>query len=160
MKCPTCGYEDSKVIDSRPTENDSIRRRRECLSCHRRFTTYEVIDTVPVVIIKKDGSREICDRNKILAGILKACYKRPVTTEQINAVVDDIMQELGNSMQNEFRSADIGGMVMDRLRKLDEVAYVRFASVYREFRDVETFMREIMEMKENRQRNTTNFGNE
>jgi len=150
MKCPSCGYEESKVIDTRPTENSSIRRRRECLSCKKRFTTYEIIDTVPVVVIKKDGSHEIFDRNKIMAGVMKACYKRPVTSEQMNMLINDIESELSNSLKGEFSSSEIGAMVMDRLRLLDEVSYVRFASVYREFKDAETFLKELEELKKER----------
>lgn len=147
MKCPTCGFSDSKVIDSRPTESGSIRRRRECLNCQRRFTTYEVIDTVQVFVIKKDGCREEFDRNKLLSGITKACYKRPVSSEQLLSLVDDIEQTISNSLRPEVNSSELGSMVMERLRVLDEVSYVRFASVYREFKDVETFMRELTELK-------------
>lgn len=146
MKCPVCGYADSKVIDSRPTENESIRRRRECLRCAKRFTTYEILDSVPLMVIKKDGKREIFDRNKIKTGIVKSCYKRPVTNEQIDALVADIEAELANSLRFEFSTEEIGEMVMERLRALDEVSYVRFASVYREFKDVETFMRELQQL--------------
>jgi transcriptional repressor NrdR len=150
MKCPVCGYFDSKVVDSRPTENGSIRRRRECLSCQKRYTTYEIIDSIPIIIIKKDGTREIFDRNKIVSGLLKACYKRPVTLNQINDLALEIETELQNSLKTEHHSNEIGVMVMDRLRNLDEVSYVRFASVYREFKDVETFMNELRELKEQR----------
>lgn len=146
MKCPNCGHTKSNVIDSRPTENSSIRRRRECENCGKRFTTYEIIDTVPVFIVKKDGKREIYDRNKMMAGMVKACYKRPVTDEQLNAAADEIEQELQNSLKSEFSSTDIGNFVMDKLRALDEVSYVRFASVYREFKDIETFMTELKEI--------------
>ncbi len=144
MKCPNCGFsEKSIVIDSRPTENGSIRRRRECLSCKKRFTTYEIIDVVPVFVIKKNGSKEMFDRNKIMAGLVKSCYKRPVTNEQLNALIAEIESELQNSLTSEIHTADIGVMVMEKLRRLDEVSYVRFASVYREFKDVETFMNEL-----------------
>ncbi len=143
MKCPVCGYEDSKVIDTRPTENGSIRRRRECLNCQRRFTTFEVIDTVPVLVVKKDGSREVFDKNKLLNGIIKACYKRPVSSEQMNRMVENISQCVSNSLRHEIPSSELGGMVMDELRDIDEVSYVRFASVYREFKDAETFMEEL-----------------
>ena len=146
MKCPVCGYQESKVIDSRPTENSSIRRRRECLACQKRFTTYEVIDTIPVVVIKKDKTREVFDRNKIMTGLVKSCYKRPVTTAQMEALVAEIESELQNSLQTEFPSSEIGAMVMEKLKKLDEVSYVRFASVYREFKDVETFMAELTQL--------------
>jgi len=147
MKCPNCGFPESKVIDSRPTENSSIRRRRECLSCKKRFTTYEIIDAVPVFVIKKDGSHEIFDRNKIMAGLIKSCYKRPVTHDQLNALVAEIESELMNSLKTEVTTVEIGNMVMEKLRRLDEVSYVRFASVYREFKDVETFMRELQLLK-------------
>ncbi len=146
MKCPACGFHESKVIDSRPTENSSIRRRRECLACQKRFTTYEVIDTVPVVVIKKDKTREVFDRNKIMTGLLKSCYKRPVTSAQLESLVSEIELELQNSLRTEFPSSEIGIMVMDKLRTLDEVSYVRFASVYREFKDVETFMAELQRL--------------
>jgi len=151
VKCPNCGYSESKVVDSRPTENyASIRRRRECLNCQARFTTYETYElseTTPLVVIKKDNSLEIFDKNKILNGLIKACYKRPVTKEQISAIADDVEKELENSLKNEFKSTDIGIMVMERLKQIDEVSYVRFASVYREFKDVETFMQELNELK-------------
>lgn len=151
MKCPSCGYSESKVVDSRPTENyASIRRRRECLNCQARFTTYETYElseATPLVVIKKDNSLEIFDKNKILNGLIKACYKRPVTKEQISAIADDVEKELENSLKNEFKSTDIGIMVMERLKEIDEVSYVRFASVYREFKDVETFMQELNELK-------------
>lgn len=143
MKCPYCGADDSKVIDSRPTDSNSIRRRRECIECSKRFTTYEAIDTSPVIVIKKDGSREVFDRSKMLAGILKSCYKRPVTTEQLDKIVDDIQNTLANSMRTTVRSKELGEMVMKRLRDIDEVSYVRFASVYRQFKDAETFMNEL-----------------
>ena len=143
MKCPYCGADDSKVIDSRPTDSNSIRRRRECIECSKRFTTYEAIDTSPVIVIKKDGSREVFDRSKMLAGILKSCYKRPVTTEQLDKIVDDIQNTLANSMRTTVRSKELGEMVMKRLRDIDEVSYVRFASVYCQFKDAETFMNEL-----------------
>ena len=150
MKCPNCGFTESKVIDSRPTENSSIRRRRECLNCKSRFTTYETYEltnTTPLVVVKKDNSLEIFDRNKILTGMLKACYKRPVTTGQINAMVDEIEQELKSTLKTEFHSKEIGLLVMEKLKQLDDVSYVRYASVYREFKDVETFMKELNELK-------------
>ncbi len=143
MKCPACGYGDSKVIDSRPTDNGSIRRRRECLACQRRYTTYEIIEALPIIVVKKDGSREVFNRNKIITGLLKSCYKRPVTINQINAIAADIESELQNSLIGEVKSVEIGNAVMEKLKKVDEVSYVRFASVYREFRDVETFMNEL-----------------
>ena len=143
MRCPNCGFEESKVIDSRPSENSSIRRRRECLSCGKRFTTYETIQAVPVVVIKKDGTTEIFDKNKIISGLMKSCYKRPVSQEDIINIATEIENELSNGFYNNISTNDIGIMVMERLRKIDEVSYVRFASVYREFKDVETFLNEI-----------------
>ncbi|NLW73547.1 MAG: transcriptional repressor NrdR [Clostridiales bacterium] len=145
MKCPSCGYADSRVVDSRPVaDGTSIRRRRECLACQKRFTTFEVIEAVQIVVIKKDGSKELFDRNKLLAGLLKACQKRPVNAEEI---VSEIETELQNSLKIEVTSREIGEMVMSKLKERDEVAYVRFASVYREFRDVDTFLRELNELK-------------
>lgn len=144
MKCPGCGHLESKVIDSRSAdEGASIRRRRECLACTRRFTTYEVIETIPLMVIKKNESREPFDRMKVLNGIMRACQKRPVSVEQMESIVNDIENELRNSLKNEVPVSIIGSMVMDRLKNIDAVSYVRFASVYREFKDVETFMREI-----------------
>lgn len=151
MKCPNCGYPDSKVIDSRPTENAaSIRRRRECLSCQARFTTYEtyeLTDATPLVVIKKDNSLEIFDKNKIVTGLIKACYKRPVTTEQIAAIADSVEAELKSTLRTEFKSNEIGLIVMEKLKDLDDVSYVRFASVYREFKDAETFAKEVSDLK-------------
>ena len=147
MKFPNCGYTDSKVTESRPNDDHtSIRRRRECQSCQKRFTTYEIIDTIPISVIKKNGTKELFDRNKILAGIMKACDKRSVTREQMERLVMDIETELQNSLDTEFSSKHIGVMVMDRLKALDEVAYVRFASVHREFKDLQTFMQALEEM--------------
>jgi len=144
MKCPVCGYNESKVIDSRPAEDyASIRRRRECLECQKRFTTYEVIETIPLFVIKKDQRRESFDRNKILRGISKACEKRTVTEEQIKKIARDIEIYLQNQLQSEVPSYRIGELVMEKLKEIDEVAYVRFASVYREFRDINTFMSEL-----------------
>ena len=144
MKCPYCGYSESKVIDSRPTdEGERIRRRRECLNCAKRFTTYEVIETVPVVVVKKDKSREAFDRNKLLNGLLRACEKRPVPLETLERIVDEIETLLQNSLDREVPSTLIGTYAMDKLKKVDEVAYVRFASVYREFKDINTFMDEL-----------------
>ena len=148
MKCPNCGYTESKVTDSRPTEGfASIRRRRECLSCQRRFTTYEIVDTTPITVIKKDGSAELFDRNKMLSGIMKACDKLNVTREQMEALVDDVEQVLQNDLGTEFSSKYLGVLVMDRLKALNEVAYVRFASVYREFRDLQSFMKALEELQ-------------
>ncbi len=143
MKCPICGFPDSRVIDSRPTEEGTIRRRRECDGCKRRFTTYEIFDSVPVMVTKKDGSQEIFDKNKIYAGVVKSCYKRPVSKEQIDALVCDVEQEVKSHLEGSVTTTQIGEMVMNRLRTLDEVSYVRFASVYREFKDAETFMKEL-----------------
>lgn len=147
MRCPTCGFADSRVIDSRPTEEGSIRRRRECLSCKRRFTTYEIFDAVPVMVMKKDGTQELFDKNKIFSGVLKSCYKRPVTKEQIDALVADVEQKIKNRLTDGVSTSEIGVMVMNRLRTLDEVSYVRFASVYREFKDADTFMEELQRLK-------------
>lgn len=146
MKCPACGFFDSKVVDSRPTEDSSIRRRRECLECHKRFTTYEIIDEVPISVIKKDGSKEIFDPNKIMTGLRRACYKRPVTEEQITEMVANIESDISNALKTEITSAELGEMVMDRLRAIDEVSYVRFASVYREFKDLDTFLEELKQL--------------
>ena len=144
MKCPFCGYEESKVIDSRPTdEGEKIRRRRECLQCQKRFTTYEIIETLPIVVVKKDKSRQVFDRTKLIGGMLRACEKRPVPLEVIEHAVDDIEAQLQNSIDREVTSIKIGELAMDKLKNIDEVAYVRFASVYREFKDVSTFMEEI-----------------
>ena len=148
MKCPICGYTESKVIDSRPSEEgSSIRRRRECLSCQNRFTTYEKIETLPLLVVKKDKTRELFDKNKLLSGIIRACHKRPVTMEQMEEVASDIEAELQNSLSREISSQSIGVLVMDKLKSLDPVAYVRFASVYREFKDLDTFMRELEELR-------------
>ena len=145
MKCPSCGSDDIKVVDSRPVEeNNSIRRRRECLQCHTRFTTYEVIDAFQPVVIKKDGSKELFDKNKLLSGLLKACQKRPVNAE---AVANEIEAEIQNSLKREITSSEIGDLAMEKLKEHDAVAYVRFASVYREFKDVETFMKELQTLK-------------
>ena len=144
MKCPYCGHPESKVIDSRPAdENASIRRRRECLSCARRFTTYETVESLPIVVIKKDGSRQSFDRQKVLRGMIRACEKRPVALAELERIADEIEQELQNSMEREIRTEVIGEKVMERLRKVDHVAYVRFASVYRQFKDIDTFMAEL-----------------
>lgn len=153
MKCPYCGYSESKVIDSRPTdEGERIRRRRECLNCAKRFTTYEVVETVPVVVVKKDKSREAFDRNKLLNGLLRACEKRPVPLETLERIVDEIETLLQNSLDREVPSTLIGTYAMDKLKKVDEVAYVRFASVYREFKDINTFMDELNKIKAERNR--------
>ncbi len=146
MKCPSCGSDDIKVVDSRPVEeNNSIRRRRECLACHNRFTTYEVIDAFQPVVIKKDGSKELFDKNKVLSGLMKACQKRPVNAETLAA---EIESEIQNSLKREITSSEIGDMAMEKLKERDAVAYVRFASVHREFKDVETFMKELQNLKD------------
>ena len=144
MKCPFCGYEESKVIDSRPTdEGERIRRRRECIKCAKRFTTYEIIETVPIVVVKRDKSREVFDRDKILGGMMRACEKRPVSIDTIERAIDEIEGELQNSLDREVTSAHIGELVMQKLKEIDEVAYVRFASVYRQFKDINTFRDEL-----------------
>ncbi len=144
MKCPFCGYEESKVIDSRPTdEGERIRRRRECLECGKRFTTYEMIESLPIIVIKKDGSRETFDRQKLLTGMLRACEKRPVSIEMLDRAISDIETVIQNSLDREVSSDKIGELVMDKLKGIDEVAYVRFASVYRQFKDINTFMNEL-----------------
>ena len=147
MKCPFCGQEDTKVIDSRPADdNCSIRRRRQCEKCKKRFTTYEKIETIPLVVLKKDNTREPYDRSKIEAGIFRSCHKRPVSVEEINKLIDEIENEIFNLEQREVKSSDIGEIVMDKLKNFEAVAYVRFASVYREFKDVNTFMDELKKL--------------
>ena len=147
MRCPVCGFADSKVIDSRHIEEgNSIKRRRECLACQKRYTTFEIIETVQIIVEKKDGSKELFDKNKLLSGLLKACQKRPVNAEDI---ATEIETELQNSLRNEVTTNEIGELVMDKLKVNDEVAYVRFASVYREFKDIETFLTELSRLKEN-----------
>ncbi len=144
MRCPFCGYEESKVIDSRPTdEGERIRRRRECLKCGKRFTTYEMIESLPIIVIKKDGSRESFDRQKLLTGMLRACEKRPVSIEMLDKAISDIETVIQNSLDREVSSDKIGELVMEKLKGIDEVAYVRFASVYRQFKDINTFMDEL-----------------
>ena len=144
MKCPFCGETDSKVIDSRPAEDgSSIRRRRQCNGCKKLFTTYEKVETIPLIVIKKDNNREPYDRQKIVSGILRSCHKRPISADQINRLVDEIETEIFNREEREIPAQEIGEIVMNRLKDLDAVAYVRFASVYREFKDVNTFMDEI-----------------
>lgn len=149
MKCPFCANVESKVIDSRPAdEGASIRRRRECLSCRKRFTTYETVESLPLVVVKKDGSRQSFDRNKLLNGLIRACEKRPVSYTDLEDMVNEIEQTLQNEMEREISSAEIGELVMERLKKVDEVSYVRFASVYRQFKDINTFMRELSKLLE------------
>lgn len=144
MKCPFCGYEESRVIDSRPTdEGERIRRRRECLKCQKRFTTYEIIESLPIIVIKKDKSREVFNREKLLNGLLRACEKRPVSLDTLERVIDEIEAVIQNSLDREVTSEKIGELVMDKLRQVDEVAYVRFASVYRQFKDITTFKEEL-----------------
>ncbi len=152
MKCPVCSYPESKVLDSRPTEDGSvIRRRRECLSCQKRFTTYEKVEILPIVVVKKDKSREVFDRNKLINGMVRACEKRPVTMSDIERAVSEIEATLNNSLQSEIGSKEIGELVMEKLKKIDEVAYVRFASVYRQFKDINTFMNELKTLLENKE---------
>ena len=147
MKCPFCGYSESKVIDSRPAEEGAtIRRRRECLSCQKRFTTYEIIERMPLVVIKRDGSRQSFDKVKLINGMVRACEKRPVTLSDLERIADEIEQELQSHLERETKTVDIGEMVMSRLKELDEVAYVRFASVYRSFKDINTFMEELSKL--------------
>ncbi len=144
MRCPYCGYEESKVIDSRSADDgERIRRRRECLACGKRFTTHEVIETVPLIVVKRDKSREVFDRNKLTAGILRACEKRPVSIEQIEEMVDTIEAKLQSTLDREVTTLQIGELAMDQLKNIDEVSYVRFASVYRQFKDINTFMEEL-----------------
>ncbi|MBE5878891.1 MAG: transcriptional repressor NrdR [Lachnospiraceae bacterium] len=144
MKCPFCNHENTRVIDSRPAEdNNSIRRRRVCDECGKRFTTYEKIETIPLIIIKKDQNRETYDRSKIEAGVLRACHKRPVSVAQITQLVDEVENEISGMEEREIQSAIVGERIMNKLKELDPVAYVRFASVYREFKDVNTFMDEL-----------------
>ena len=148
MKCPFCSHENTRVIDSRPAEdNNSIRRRRVCDECGKRFTTYEKIETIPLIIIKKDNNREAYDRAKIEAGVLRACHKRPVSAQQITTLVDEVENEIFNREEREIPSGTIGELVMNKLKDLDAVAYVRFASVYREFKDVNTFMDELKKIE-------------
>lgn len=151
MKCPYCNAQDTKVIDSRPADdNSSIRRRRQCEKCGKRFTTYEKLETMPLMVIKKDRSRETYDRSKIESGIIHSCHKRPVSTQQINAMIDAIENQIFNMEEKEVETTVIGELVMRKLKQLDEVAYVRFASVYREFKDVNTFMEELGKLLQNK----------
>ena len=149
MKCPYCAYEESKVVDSRHSEDGtSIRRRRECLQCGKRFTTYETVESLPIVVIKKDGSRQSFDRNKLINGMVRACEKRPVSLSAIESAVTEIEQIIQNSLEREVKTSYIGELVMERLKPLDEVAYVRFASVYRQFKDINSFMTELNKLLE------------
>lgn len=152
MKCPFCGFEESKVIDSRPTdEGERIRRRRECIKCTKRFTTYEIIESVPILVVKKDKSREAFDRQKLMNGMLRACEKRPVSMETIENAVSEIETTLQNSLDREVTSVRVGELVMERLKAIDEVAYVRFASVYKQFKDVNAFMEELSNFLDKKQ---------
>ena len=154
MKCPYCGYTESKVVDSRPTdESERIRRRRECLKCSKRFTTYEVIESVPIVVIKKDKSREAFDRQKLLTGLLRACEKRPVSLDTLEHIVGEIEVLRQNSLNKDISSQRIGTYAMEKLKSVDEVAYVRFASVYRQFRDINSFMEELNKIISQKQGN-------
>ena len=147
MRCPFCGVEDSKVIDSRPTDEGSrIRRRRECLVCAKRFTTYEIVESVPLVVVKKDGCREMFDRGKLMSGMVRACQKRPIPVERLESAVNDIETRIRNSLDREVSTEQIGEYVMDALKGIDEVAYVRFASVYRQFKDISSFQAEISKL--------------
>ncbi len=149
MRCPYCANPESKVVDSRPSdEGNSIRRRRECLVCHKRFTTYETVECLPLVVIKRDGSRQSFDKSKLLNGMIRACEKRPVSFQTLEAIANEIEQILQNEMDREVPSTRIGELVMERLRQVDEVAYVRFASVYRQFKDIGTFMAELSKLLE------------
>ena len=151
MKCPFCNYPDSKVVDSRPTdEGTSIRRRRECLRCFKRFTTYETVERLPLMLIKRDGTREPYDRNKLLSGVMKACEKRPVPQARLEQLVDTVEQRLFGTLETEVSSQKIGAMVMQELKNVDEVAYVRFASVYRQFKDINTFLEELNSLLQNK----------
>ncbi len=147
MRCPFCGYAESKVIDSRPAEEGAtIRRRRECLACQKRFTTYEIMERLPLVVVKRDGSRQTFDKIKVMNGMLRACEKRPVSLQSLEKIADEIEQELQNSLEREVSTTEIGEMVMSKLKHVDEVAYVRFASVYRQFKDVNTFFEELQKL--------------
>lgn len=147
MKCPFCSYEESKVIDSRPTdEGERIRRRRECLKCTKRFTTYEIIENLPIIVIKKDKSREVFNREKLMEGMLRACEKRPVSLDTLEHAIDEIESLIQNSLDREISSEKIGELAMEKLKSIDEVAYVRFASVYRQFKDINTFMDELAKL--------------
>lgn len=151
MKCPYCGYPDSKVVDSRPAEEGaSIRRRRECLSCQKRFTTYEIVESLPLVVVKKDGSRQTFEKRKVLNGMIRACEKRPVSIDTLEEIADQVEQTIQNSLEREYSTEKIGELVMERLKEVDEVAYVRFASVYRQFKDINTFMAELNKLLQER----------
>ena len=149
MKCPYCGYQESKVVDSRHSDDStSIRRRRECLSCQKRFTTYETVESLPIIVVKRDGTRQAFDRNKVMNGMLRACEKRPVPITMLEEAASEIEQILQNSLEREVKTEEIGALVMERLKPMDEVAYVRFASVYRQFKDINSFMAELNKILE------------
>ena len=151
MKCPYCAHPESKVVDSRPAdEGSSIRRRRECLECHKRFTTYETMESLPLIVIKRDGRRQTFDRNKLLGSMLKACEKRSVSVATLEKMADEIEQSVQNEMEREIPSTEIGELVMDKLKDVDEVSYVRFASVYRQFKDINTFISELSKLLEDK----------
>ncbi len=150
MKCPFCGFEESKVIDSRPADDgERIRRRRECLSCAKRFTTHEVIETVPIVVVKRDKSREVFNRSKLMAGFLRACEKRPISMDQVENMINTIEAKLQSNYDREVTSQHIGELVMELLKDVDKVAYIRFASVYKNFEDADTFMEELDRLRKN-----------
>ncbi|MBQ3519617.1 MAG: transcriptional regulator NrdR [Clostridia bacterium] len=151
MKCPFCAYIESKVIDSRPADDgQKIRRRRECMQCAKRFTTYEAIESMPVIVVKRDKSRQVFDRNKLLSGMLRACVKRPVTLEQIESAIDEIETHLQNSLDREISSTQLGELTLQKLKDIDEIAYVRFASVYRDFKDIDSFLSELNNLRKNK----------
>lgn len=153
MKCPFCGFADSRVIDSRPTDEDSrIRRRRECAQCSKRFTTYEIVESLPIVVVKKDDSREPFDRNKLLKGLLRACEKRPISLERLEQAVDEIEAQIQNSLEREVSTSKIGEYVMEQLMRIDDVAYIRFASVYRQFKDIKSFHEAIRKLMDDEER--------
>ena len=153
MKCPFCGFADSRVIDSRPTDEDSrIRRRRECAPCSKRFTTYEIVESLPIVVVKKDDSREPFDRNKLLKGLLRACEKRPISLERLEQAVDEIEAQIQNSLEREVSTSKIGEYVMEQLMRIDDVAYIRFASVYRQFKDIKSFHEAIRKLMDDEER--------
>ena len=151
MRCPFCAYSESKVIDSRPADDgQKIRRRRECMQCAKRFTTYEAIESMPVIVVKRDKSRQVFDRNKLLSGMLRACVKRPVTLEQIESAIDEIETSLQNSLEREISSTQLGELTLQKLKDIDEIAYVRFASVYRDFKDIDSFLGELNNLRKNK----------
>lgn len=150
MKCPYCGYKESKVVDSRPADESSIRRRRECLSCQRRFTTYETVETVPVVVVKRDGTRQGFDRSKVLHSMLRACEKRTVPLARLEQIADEIEQSIQSGGEREITTDTVAQLVMEKLRGVDEVAYVRFVSVYRRFKDLDTFLQELTKLRESK----------